>query len=112
MNMKKSSVVSEKNINVTEENSLNLVRFIVQTFEINDSAKPSCYIVGFKLICDINQREQYLETQLDFKLCDGKSDNEICTLAYSNLKPKLDQIKTELFNTKFIVGSEFVPPIE
>lgn len=112
MNIKKvTSIKTEKKV-TEEEISLNLIRFIIQRFELNDPSNPSYYIVGFKLVCDINQREQYLETQLDFKLCNGKSDNEICTIAYSELKPKIDQVKVELVKKRFIIGSEFVPPIK
>jgi predicted RNase H-like nuclease len=88
----------------------NQIRLIVQRFELNDSTNPSFYIVGFKIISDINQRESYLETQVDFKESVDKSDNEICTIAYSQLKQKIDCVKTDLLRKKFIVGSEFVPP--
>jgi len=95
-----------------KESFSNLVRFIIQRFELNDSTKPSYYIVGFKLVCDINQREQYLETHVDFKSGDGKSENEICTIAYSDLKPKIESAILNLLEKKFIVGSEFVPPVK
>lgn len=102
---------SENKTSTVEEIPLNLIRFIVQRFELNDSTNPSFYIIGFKLICDINQREHYLETKINLQLCDGKSDNEICTMAYSDLKPKIELTKLELLKKKFIVGSEFVPPL-
>lgn len=107
-------IVADKNIEngVVEEVPLNLIRYIVQRFELNDSTNPSYYIVGFKLVCDINQREHYLETQIDFQSCDGKSDNEICTMAYLELKSKVELVKVELLKKKFIIGSEFVPPVK
>jgi hypothetical protein len=111
--MNKKKVTNKKTEKaVVEELPLNLIRFIVQRFELNDPTNPSYYIIGFKLICDMNQRESYLETQLDFKLCNGKSDNEICTIAYTELQPKIEQAKVELLKKKFIIGSEFVPPIK
>lgn len=88
------------------------MRYIIQRFELNDPMNPAYYIIGFKLICDVNQREQYLETKIDTGLCENKSDNEICMMAFSNLKPKIELAKTELLTKKFIIGSEFVLPVE
>ncbi len=98
--------------NTTESQTIlsNFIKYIIQRFEINDSANPSYYIVGFKIVCDINQRDFYVETQIDYKDCKDKSDNEICVLAYNKLKPKIDEISEELVKKKFIIGSEFVPP--
>lgn len=113
MNKKKvTKKNTEKQKVIEEEIPLSLIRFIIQRFELNDPTNPSYYIVGFKLICDMNQREQYLETQIDFQLCNGKSDNEVCTMAYKNLKQKIEEAKIELVKKRFIVGSEFVPPIK
>lgn len=101
-----------QDISEPKEVLINLIRFIVQRFELNDSTNPNYYIVGFKLLCDINQRDNYLETQVDFKSCEGKSDNEICTMAYMDLKPKIELAKNDLLKKKFIIGSEFVPPVK
>lgn len=103
---KTSDSISEE----STESSLNLIRLIIQRFELNDPSYPNYYIVGFKLVCDLNQRESYLETEIKLDDCKDKSDNEICFIAYKNLESKIELVKKELLLKKFIVGSEFVPP--
>ncbi len=99
---------------VTEQNTppkqFNSIRYIINRFELNDPTTPSYYMVGFKLVCDLNQREHYVETVVGYSECLNKSDNEICELAYTQLKPKIDEISNDLLKKRFIVGSEFVPP--
>lgn len=107
MNRKK---VTKKTPIQTVVEAPNLVRYIVQRFELNDPTTPTYYMIGFKLVCDINQRDCYVETQIDYELCRDKSDNEICVMAYNKLKQKIDEVSKELQQKKFIVGSEFVPP--
>ena len=104
---RKKEVVLEKK---TEKSPVILVRYIIHRFELNDTVSPSYYTVGFKVVCDINQRESYIETPVDYKDCSGKSDNEICSIAYEKLKNKIVELESELLKKKFIVGSEFVPP--
>lgn len=88
----------------------NLIRFIIQRFELNDFDNPTFYIVGFKITCDLNQRDSYIETQIDYTECIDKSDNEICELAYYKMKDRITEISKNLLQKKFILGSEFVPP--
>lgn len=90
---------------------LNSVRYIIQRFELNDSNSPSYTIVGFKIVCDLNQREQYIETTIPYSECVNKSDNEVCGMAYTKLKGKINSVSNDLVSKKFIIGSEFVPPV-
>jgi hypothetical protein len=90
----------------------NVVRIIVQRFELNDSENPAFYIVGFRLVCDLNKREKYFETVVDYSLCLEKEDTEICNMAYKNLKTKIESARDELILGRFIVGTEFVPPVD
>lgn len=108
--MNKKKVTNQKYAKLNNE--LDFVKFIIHRFEVNDPIVPSYYIIGFKLVCGINQREQYIETIVDYKECENKSDNQICLLAYNKLKDRIDEISTELVKNKFIVGSEFVPPLK
>lgn len=103
----------KQSVKIMEPSSLessNSIRYIIQRFELNDSNSPCYYIVGFKLICDLNGRDCNVETKLDYNDCINKSDNEICVMAYNKLKPKIDSVSKELLLKKFILGSEFVPP--
>jgi hypothetical protein len=88
----------------------NSIRYIIHRFELNNSILPTYYIVGFKILCELNQREVYIETMVDYLDCKDKSDNEICLLAYNQLKNKIDDVSKELLSKKFILGSEFIPP--
>lgn len=88
------------------------IRFLIQRFEINNNDNPEYYIVAFNIICDLNSREQYIETTIPIGEVIEKSDNEICELAFNKLKSKIKKIINELENKKFIVGSEFIPPVD
>jgi hypothetical protein len=107
MNVKENLSSSET---ISNQQSYESIRYIIQRFEVNDVNNPSYYIIGFKLMSDLNQQEYYVETQIDYQQCFGKLDNEICLLAYNILKPKFDVLKEQIVKKKFIVGSEFVPP--
>ena len=96
---------------IKKEVPLNLIRYIIHRFEPNDLTSPTYYIIGFKVICDLNQRETYVETTVPAGECIDKSDNEICLLAYNKLKDKINEVARELSSKKFIVGSEFIPPV-
>lgn len=106
--MNRKKVTKKKQIQ--EIDAPGLIRYIVQRFELNDPTSPTYYMIGFKLVCDMNQRDCYVETQLDYQSCKDKSDNEICVMAYNKLKPKIAEVSKDLLLKKFIVGSEFVPP--
>lgn len=115
--MNKKKVTKKKSVTKTNQTktqetikSPELVRYIVQRFELNDPTLPAYYIIGFKLICDLNQRDYYVETQLLYNDCVNKSDNEICVMAYNKLKSKISEVSRDLLLKKFIIGSEFVPP--
>ena len=107
--MNRKVVTKNKQTKEVFENP-NSIRHIIQRFELNDPTSPSYYIIGFKLVCDLNQRDCYVETQLPYNDCMDKSDNEICVLAYNKLRSKIDVVSKDLQQKKFIVGSEFVPP--
>lgn len=92
--------------------SSNSIRYIIHRFELNDKNSPTYYIVGFMLVCDLNQRESYVEATIDYNECVDKSDNEICSLAYNKIKSRIDEVSRDLLHKKFIVGSEFVPPVD
>ena len=101
---KKKKVISN-----TEPLPVDQIKYIIQRFELNDSITPTFYIVGFKLQCEINQREVYVETMVNYAECINKSDNEIAALAYNQLKSKIDEASVELLKKKYIIGSEFIP---
>ena len=107
--MNRKKVIKKKQVQDVVE-APNLIRYMVQRFKLNDPTSPTYYMIGFKLVCDLNQRDCYVETQLDYKDCKDKSDNEICVIAYNKLKSKITEVSKELLLKKFIVGSEFVPP--
>jgi hypothetical protein len=89
---------------------LDCVKFIIHRFELNDPFSPSYYIVGFKIVCDQNQRESFIETTIGITEVEGKSDDEICLVAYDKLKHKVIDSSKELLKKKYIIGSEFIPP--
>lgn len=124
--MKKKVVIKQKKLGEETQKSLpvienslpikkivkpNLIKYIIYRFEPNDLTSPTYYIVGFKIVCDLNQRESYVETTVSIEECKNKSDNEICLIAYNKMKTRIEEVSIELSSKKFIIGSEFVPPV-
>lgn len=97
---------------VQEQPHFTPVRLIVRRLELNNPVEPSCYIVGFQVISEINRCEKYLETNVPFAECENKSDNEICTMAYKHLKSRIEMAREEIAKHKHIIGAEFVPPLD
>jgi hypothetical protein len=98
-------------IEAAENELLSSVRYIIQRFELNDPISPTYYIIGFKLICDMNQRESYIEACINYADCVDKSDNEICLTAYSGMRHRLLPVVSDLTKKRFLLGSEFIPPV-
>jgi hypothetical protein len=98
-------------IEAAENELLSSVRYIIQRFELNDPISPTYYIIGFKLICDMNQRESYIEDCINYADCVDKSDNEICLTAYSGMRHRLLPVVSDLTKKRFLLGSEFIPPV-
>lgn len=114
--MKKKKVIKNRVINKDQKKKelfkSNLIRLIVSRFELNDLTNPSFYIIGFKLICDLNQRDCMVETTIPYQNCVDKTDNEICLMGYKRLIGEVEEKSKELLSKKYIIGSEFVPPVE
>jgi len=90
----------------------NSVKLLIYRYEKNDIIDPTYYIIGFKILCELNNSEAYVETTIDNADCIDKNENEICLLAYNKLKSIIILKSNELENKNFLIGSEFIPPIE
>lgn len=81
-------------------------KYVIARYEDNGNSK----IVAFYVIIE-NGSKTYFESVIPMDQCHGKTDNEICCLAYEKMKHRIDeliqQIKTE---APTVIGAEFIPP--
>jgi len=67
------------------------------------------FVVGFNL-SDDNENAAYVESVFLKSLTEGKTQEEVCQLAYDNIKDKIDKIRADFeFKNSSILGRIFVP---
>lgn len=74
-----------------------------------ESLKNDRFLVGFNLIDD-NENSAYVEALLSSADIEGKTQEEVCQLAYEAAKDKIDIIKADFeAKNESILGRVFVP---
>lgn len=87
-------------------------RLIIARYELYPKEAPNRYLVGFRLMCDINGRENYHEVGVPVAEADGKNEHEVCVIAYNKSKDNLQKMIAAMEAISPIIGSEFIPPEE
>lgn len=86
----------------------NNIKLTIHRFEFTTSPTIG-KLVGF-LVTDINSSNvKYVETFLRNEDIQELDDAAICSLAYKNLEPKINQISENYLKASSLLGSEFVP---
>lgn len=85
-------------------------RLIISRFELYPKENPRNYIVGFKIICDTNAKEGYVESTVALEDITDQSDHDICVLGYRNAKDKIQATMTKLESITPVLGAEFIIP--
>ena len=74
-----------------------------------ESLENDRFLVGFNLIDD-NENSAYVESLLSSADIEGKTQEEVCQLAYESAKDKIDIIKADFeAKNESILGRVFVP---
>lgn len=74
-----------------------------------ENAKNDQFLVGFNL-ADDNENAAYVEALLSTSDIEGKTQEEVCQLAYEAAKDKIDVIKADFeAKNESILGRVFVP---
>jgi len=74
-----------------------------------ESLKNDRFLVGFNLVDD-NENSAYVEALLSSADIEGKTQEEVCQLAYEVAKDKIDVIKADFeAKNESILGRVFVP---
>lgn len=74
-----------------------------------ESLENDRFLVGFNLVDD-NENSAYVEALLSSANIEGKTQEEVCQLAYEAAKDKIDVIKADFeAKNESILGRVFVP---
>jgi hypothetical protein len=83
------------------------VHYIVSRFDLDVAS--NIRIVGFTLTKDESTRTEYVECKLNLNACQGKSDSEVCDMAFALVREDISTAKSKLENNPIIVGKEYIP---
>ena len=82
------------------------LNYTIARYEFIDKDR---FLVAFN-ICDDHENGAYIETILQTSDISEKTKQEVCQLAYNNLKPKIEELKTKFAELQSsIIGYQFVP---
>lgn len=82
------------------------ITYTISRYEFIEKSK---FLVGFRISDDF-ENIAYLETVLATAEISGKTQQEVCQLAYENLKPKIQELKEKFaLQQGSIEGYQFHP---
>jgi hypothetical protein len=81
------------------------IRYIISRFEY-DAIPPKYRIVGFTLRHSSSEKQEYLETTIALDRIKDMCDQEVCDVAFEQLKDRIKLAKASLTS---IIGKEYVP---
>jgi len=87
-------------------------RFVIGRFELYPKDNPVQYLVGFKIICDENGRESYVEIGLPLEAAQGLSEHDVCIAAWNHGKTQLTEEVKRIEAIPSVLGADFIPPDE
>lgn len=87
-------------------------RFLIGRYELYPKDNPVQYLVGFKIICDFNAREGYVEVGLPLEAAQGLTEHEVCEAAWRHGKAQLQEEIQRLESIPSVLGADFIPPDE
>ena len=85
----------------------NNIKIIINRYELfSDPSKGR--IVGFLIKNADSDKSEYIESVVSADQSD-KTENEICKIAYVQIKEQIESISKILSESSSVVGSEFIP---
>jgi hypothetical protein len=85
----------------------NNIKIIINRYELfPDPSKGR--IVGFLIKNTDTDKAEYIESVVSTDLS-NKTENEICKIAYDQIKEQIESISKRLSESSSVVGSEFIP---
>ncbi len=90
---------------------MNEIEFKIQRYELYPPINSDSYLVGFSIIDKLNNNlSTYVESTVFLTQASGKTIDEICQIAYQNIKPQIDKMVENLKSKRStIIGYTFLP---
>jgi len=85
----------------------NNIKIIINRFELFPDPNNG-RIVGFLIKNTDTDKAEYIESVVS-TIGLGDSDDEVCKIAYNQIKDQIDSISERLSKSSSVVGSEFIP---
>jgi hypothetical protein len=85
----------------------NKIKIIINRYELFPDPSNG-RIVGFLIKNTDTDKAEYVESVVS-TVGLGDSENEVCKIAYNQIKDQIDSISTRLSQSSSVVGSEFIP---
>jgi len=86
------------------------IEFKIYRHDLYPAEDPKWTVVGFLITDTTNDRTAVVETNVDIIECNSKTSEEVCQIAYNQLKDKIDRIKADfLKNRESVIGKVFLP---
>lgn len=89
---------------------MNDIEYKITRYELYPKENPSFIVVGILMTDLTTNNISCLEDKIPLSQTHGKTHNEICQLAYENLKPQISGVLQYFSNQRTsVVGFTFVP---
>ena len=86
------------------------MKIIIAKYEEYPYENPTGLAVGFKIA--VNDRKFYIDTLIDNDRVTDKSEDEVLSIAWEELKEQIEVKVEELLQLSPLVGQTWNPPVE
>ncbi len=86
------------------------MKIVIAKYEEYPYENPIGLAVGFKIV--VNDRQFYIDTLIDSDKAIDKSEDEVLSIAWEELKDQIEVKAEELLQLSPLVGQTWSPPVE
>jgi hypothetical protein len=86
------------------------LEYKIYRHELYPIENPNSTVVGFLITDNETNKTAVLETNVSIAECNGKTPEEVCQIAFEQLKDKIERIKQDFQkNRESVIGKVFLP---
>jgi len=86
------------------------LEFKIYRHDFYPEQNPVHAVIGFLIIDTETDKTAVLETNVSIAECNGKTPEEVCQIAFEQLKDKIERIKQDFQkNRDSVIGKVFLP---